>query len=62
MIRIKLLIRPHNCYKVLSVRKIDDVEMKKACIETVADFYREGFDEKFAEEGLSEDAKYPCVL
>ena len=35
------------------VRKIDDVEMKKGCIETVADFYREGLDEKFEEEGLS---------
>ena len=34
-------------------RKIDDVEMKKGCIETVADFYREGLDEEFAEEGLS---------
>ncbi len=35
------------------VKKIDDVEMKKNCIETVADFYREGLDEKYAEEGLS---------
>lgn len=39
--------------ETMETRKIDDVEMKKNCIEEVSKFYKNGLDEKFAEEGLS---------